>query len=426
MAAHDHQLELPMPADSSVSQRLRQWYYRQQSTLLYDRQLLVIMLILAAIGIVMVTSASIPVGERLTGNPFYFIIRHSIYLVASLTVAAVVLVLPMSRWESVSGWLCLAAIAMLIAVLLVGHTVNAATRWIRIGPITLQVAEFAKLFFFVFLASYLHRRHDEVRKNLKGFFKALILLGVISVLLLLQPDLGTVVVVAMTTMGMLFLAGARITQFFAVALTLLIALVALIILEPYRMRRVTSFWNPWDDPFGSGYQLTQSLMAFGRGDWFGLGLGNSIQKLQYLPEAHTDFIVAVMAEELGFAGVAITVLLLFALVAKALFLGQRALRQKRAFSGYLAHGIGIWFGFQTVVNVGAASGLIPTKGLTIPFISYGGSSLLAMTIALAMLLRIDYELRVGYRDPSQQNRRRSTSRPASRPASKSRRAGGHR
>lgn len=407
MGAREQQLELQMPTSESVWQRLRYWYQQQQSTLLYDRQLLLIMFALTAIGVVMVTSASMPVGERLTGNPFYFIIRHGVYLCLSLLVAAAVLTQPMSRWEQMNGWLCLAAIVMLIAVLLVGHTVNAATRWIRIGPLTLQVAEFAKLFFFIFLASYLHRRHDEVRKNLKGFFKALILLGVISMLLLLQPDLGTVVVVAMTSMGMLFLAGARIMQFFAVALTLVIALLALIIIEPYRMRRVTSFWSPWDDPFGSGYQLTQSLMAFGRGDWFGQGLGNSVQKLQYLPEAHTDFIVSVMAEELGFIGVVVTVLLLFALVVKALFLGQRALRHKRAFSGYLAHGIGIWFGFQTMVNVGAAAGLIPTKGLTIPFVSYGGSSLLAMTIALAILLRIDYELRVNYRDP--------TKKPAARP-----------
>lgn len=407
MAAREQQLELQMPASENAWQRVRYWYQQQQSMLLYDRQLLLIMLALTAIGLVMVTSASMPVGERLTGNPFQFIIRHGLYLVISLIIAGAVVTQPMSRWEQMNGWLCLAAIVMLIAVLLVGHTVNAATRWIRIGPMTLQVAEFAKLFFFVFLASYLHRRHDEVRKNLKGFFKALILLGLISMLLLMQPDLGTVVVVAMTSMGMLFLAGARIVQFFAVALTLVIALLTLIIIEPYRMRRVASFWNPWEDPFGSGYQLTQSLMAFGRGDWFGQGLGNSVQKLQYLPEAHTDFIVSVMAEELGFIGVVVTVLLLFALVVKALFLGQRALRHKRAFSGYLAHGIGIWFGFQTIVNVGAAAGLIPTKGLTIPFVSYGGSSLLAMTIALAILLRIDYELRVNYRDPTKKPVRRA-------------------
>lgn len=402
MRSNEQQLELQMPVTESAWQRLRHWYHQQQAVMLYDRQLLLLMLALTAIGLVMVTSASMPVGERLMDNPFHYVIRHSIYIVLSVIAALVVLSVPLSRWESYNGWLCLAAIVMLVAVLLVGHSVNGATRWIRIGPITLQVAEFAKLFFFIFLASYLNRRHDEVRKNIKGFVKALFLLGLISVLLLLQPDLGTVIVVAMTSMGMLFLAGARIVQFFGVVLTLLVALVGLIIVEPYRMRRVTAFWNPWEDPFGSGYQLTQSLMAFGRGDWFGQGLGNSVQKLQYLPEAHTDFIMSVMAEELGFIGLSVTVLLVFALVAKALFLGQRALRQKRAFSGYLAHGIGIWFGFQTIVNVGAAAGMLPTKGLTIPFISYGGSSLLAMTIALAILLRIDYELRVGYRDPQKQ------------------------
>jgi cell division protein FtsW len=413
MRSNEQQLELQMPVTDSAWTRLRHWYHQQQSVMLYDRQLLLIMLALTAIGLVMVTSASMPVGERLMDNPFHYVIRHSIYITLSVATALVVLSLPLSRWESYNGWLCLAAIVMLIAVLLIGHTVNGATRWIRIGPVTLQVAEFAKLFFFIFLASYLNRRHDEVRKNIKGFVKALFLLGLISVLLLLQPDLGTVIVVAMTSMGMLFLAGARIVQFFGVVLTLLVALVGLIIVEPYRMRRVTAFWNPWEDPFGSGYQLTQSLMAFGRGDWLGQGLGNSVQKLQYLPEAHTDFIMSVMAEELGFIGLSVTVLLLFALVAKALFLGQRALRQKRAFAGYLAHGIGIWFGFQTIVNVGAAAGMLPTKGLTIPFISYGGSSLLAMTIALAILLRIDYELRVGYRDP-QKHKQKATRR--SRPA----------
>lgn len=400
MRTAEQQLELSMPPADGLWQRIRGWYHQQQSAQLYDRHLLFIMFALTAIGMVMVTSASMPVGERLEGNPFHFVFRHGFYIALSLCIGALVLTIPMSRWESVNGWLCLAAIVLLVAVLLFGHTVNAATRWIRIGSFTLQVAEFAKLFFFIFLASYLNRRHDEVRKNMKGFAKALFLLGVISVLLLLQPDLGTVIVVAATSMGMLFLAGARLMQFFGVVLTLLIALIGLIIIEPYRMRRVTAFWNPWEDPFGSGYQLTQSLMAFGRGDWGGQGLGNSVQKLQYLPEAHTDFIMSVMAEELGLVGLTLTILLVLALVTKALFLGQRALRQKRAFSGYLAHGIGIWFGFQTIVNVGAAAGMIPTKGLTIPFISYGGSSLLAMTIALAILLRIDYELRVGYRDKS--------------------------
>lgn len=416
MSSREQQLELQMPAGEGAWQRLLHWYHSQQTAMLYDRQLVIIMLLLAALGLVMVTSASMPVAERLTGNPFYFAIRHSLYMVFSAVIALLVLTQPMQRWETYHGRLCLAAIIMLAAVLLVGHTVNAATRWIRIGPITLQVAEFAKLFFFVYLASYLHRRYDEVRKNLKGFLKALLLMGVISVLLLAQPDLGTVIVVALTSMGMLFLAGARVTQFFAVAMTVVLALLALIIYEPYRMRRVTSFLDPWEDPFGSGYQLTQSLMAFGRGDWFGQGLGNSVQKLQYLPEAHTDFIISVMAEELGFIGVLVAVTLLFALVVKALFLGQRALRQKRPFCGYLAHGIGIWFGFQTLVNVGAAAGLIPTKGLTIPFISYGGSSLLAMTIALAMLVRIDYELRVGYRDAQQSSGKRAPSRRAKRRA----------
>ncbi|MCH8501284.1 MAG: cell division protein FtsW [Aliidiomarina sp.] len=396
MRATEPQLELEIRPQQPWRHRLSA-FFNGSSMQFYDRHLLLLALLLMGIGFIMVASASIPVAERLTGNPFYFVIRHGVYLGVGTLAAIVVMTIPVAKWQEYSAPLCLIAIVMLVAVIFVGSTVNGATRWIRIGPFTLQVAEFAKLFFVIFLASYLDRRYDELRRNWKGFIKALVVMGVMAILLLKQPDMGSVVVLGVTALGMLWVAGARLVQFFSVAMTLIIVFVLLIVFEPYRMARVTSFLNPWDDPFNTGYQLTQSLMAFGRGDWLGQGLGNSLQKLQYLPEAHTDFILAVVGEELGFVGVALIIMLVLVLVLKAIFLGQRALRQKRPFSGYLAQGIGIWFAFQAAVNIGAASGMLPTKGLTLPLVSYGGSSLLISLVAVALLLRIDYEVRTGYR-----------------------------
>lgn len=397
MRSAEPQLELEIRAQNNLWQQFAGLFQTNTSFQLYDRQLLWLAALLMGIGLVMVASASLPVAERLTGNPFHFLIRHGIYMILGVSLGIIVVMIPVAKWQQISGTLCLLAIAMLIAVLAVGHTVNGATRWLKVGPFTLQAAEFAKLFFVIYMASYLDRRYDEVRRNWRGFMKALFVLGILTMLILMQPDLGSVIVLGVTAVGLLWVAGARLFQFFALVITLLVAFVLLIIFEPYRMARVTSFMDPWDDPFNSGYQLTQSLMAFGRGDWFGQGLGNSVQKLQYLPEAHTDFILSVVGEELGFVGLSIIIGLSFLLVLKALLLGQRALRQKRPFSGYLAQGIGIWFAFQVGVNMGAASGLIPTKGLTMPLVSYGGSSLLVSLVAVALLMRIDYEVRTGYR-----------------------------
>lgn len=392
----EQQLELTMPATASPWRQLSQWLWPQGELVLYDRVLVVLTLALMAIGLVMVSSASFPVADRLTGQPFYFIFRHAAYLLLTMAVIAVVVQIPMQFWQDRSAMLLLGAIALLVAVLLIGHTVNGAKRWIKVGPITIQAAEIAKLCFFTYMASYLVRRYEEVRENLKGFIKPLAVLFTMAALLLAEPDLGTVVVMSATVIGMLFLAGARLWQFFAVLLTCTASTVLLIVLEQYRMRRILSFWDPWQDPFGSGYQLTQSLMAFGRGNIDGQGLGNSIQKLQYLPEAHTDFIMAVMAEELGFIGIAFVLALFLCLVVRTMLLGRRALADNKPFSGFLAYGIAIWFSFQAMVNVGAAAGLLPTKGLTLPLISYGGTSLLVSGVAIAMLLRIDYELRLAH------------------------------
>ncbi|MCT7947488.1 cell division protein FtsW [Shewanella sp. SP1S1-7] len=361
---------------------------------LYDRALLAAVLSLIGFGFVMVMSASMPEAQTLTGNPFYFMTRHVGYLVGCLAIAAFVLRVEMQTWQRWSPMLLLVVGLMLLAVLVVGTTVNGATRWLSIGPIRIQVAEVAKFAFAIYMAGYLVRRHQEVRENAKGFYKPIAVFAIYAVLILMQPDLGTVVVLFVGTVGLLFLAGARLLDFFALIFAGVLAFVALVLLEPYRMRRVTSFMDPWQDPFGSGYQLTQSLMAYGRGDWFGQGLGNSIQKLEYLPEAHTDFIFAVIGEELGFIGIIAVLSVLLFVALRSIRLGNLCLAMDKPFEGYLGYAIGIWICFQTVVNVGASIGMLPTKGLTLPFISYGGSSLWVMTAAAMMLLRIDYERRM--------------------------------
>ncbi len=388
-----------MSMHSTVTQTLRELFAQRHQDkaamrLPFDVGLLLIALALLSIGLIMVTSASMPVASRLFDNPFYFAIRHGIYICAALTVAMIALQIPMEWWKKTNPYLLLLAIVLLLAVLVIGRNVNGSTRWLVLGPITVQAAEPAKLFFFCYLAGYLVRRYEEVTENLKGFIKPLVVFFILALLLLMQPDLGTVVVMFATTVGLLFLAGAKLWQFFGLAMTGMLAVVFLIMFEEYRMKRITSFLDPWADPFGSGYQLTQSLMAYGRGDIFGQGLGNSLQKLEYLPEAHTDFIMAILAEELGFAGVMMVLCLVLAMVIKALALGNKALQNERPFEAYLAYSIGIWFSFQTAVNIGASAGILPTKGLTLPLVSYGGSSLIIMAIAVSLLLRIDFEMRV--------------------------------
>lgn len=379
--------------------RLRGWVMGTRenddtSQVLYDRTLLWMTLGLAAIGFIMVTSASMPVGQRLANDPFLFAKRDGLYLLLAFIVSMVTLRLPMTFWQRNSVAMLIASIVMLIIVLVIGNSVNGASRWISLGPLRIQPAEFTKLALFCYLANYLVRKVDEVRNNIRGFLKPMGVLLILAVLLLAQPDLGTVVVLFVTTLAMLFLAGAKLWQFLAIIGMGIAAVVLLILAEPYRMRRVTSFWNPWQDPFGSGYQLTQSLMAFGRGELWGQGLGNSVQKLEYLPEAHTDFIFSIIGEELGYIGVALALLMVFFVAFRSMSIGRRALQMDQRFAGFLACSIGIWFSFQALVNVGAAAGMLPTKGLTLPLISYGGSSLMIMSTAIMMLLRIDYETRL--------------------------------
>lgn len=360
----------------------------------YDHLLILLAFALLSIGLVVVTSASMPVADRLFGNPFHFAIRHAIYVVLAMLSAMIVMQIPMRWWRMSNVWLLLLSVLLLLAVLAIGRSVNGSTRWLVVGPITIQAAEPAKLFLFCYLSGYLVRRHEEVTENIKGFIKPLVVIFALALLLLLQPDFGTVVVMLFTTISLLFLAGAKLWQFFSLALAGTLAVVLLIVFEEYRVRRITSFLDPWADPFGSGYQLTQSLMAYGRGDVFGQGLGNSLQKLEYLPEAHTDFIMAILAEELGFSGVLTVLVIMLVIVMKAMVMGNLALRKERPFDAYLAYSIGIWFSLQTAVNVGASAGVLPTKGLTFPLLSYGGSSLIIMSVAVAILVRIDFEMRV--------------------------------
>lgn len=363
--------------------------------LLFDRQLFWIALCLMLIGLVIVTSASFPVGLRIDNNPYYFMQRHMIFLAISLAVATFTLYVPIEKLQKYSHLFMIAAFIGLILVLFIGNSVNGAARWIPLGPLNVQPAEVAKLALFIFISNYLNRRAHQVRTQFyDGYVKPFLVLGALGGLLLLQPDFGSLVVMIVTTVALLFIAGVNIAQFLGLGVFLAVMFAIVILAEPYRVSRVTSFLDPWENPFSSGYQLTQSLMAFGRGDWFGQGLGNSVQKLEYLPEAHTDFIFSVLAEELGFIGVTLVLLLIFSLVLKALLIGKKAFKQNQLFEGFLATAIAVWFAFQTMVNIGAATAIMPTKGLTLPLISYGGSSLVIMTTAVAILLRIDFESRL--------------------------------
>ena len=356
----------------------------------FDNQLLWTVIGLMIFGLIMVTSSSMAFSEN---DPFFYTQRELIQIGMSLFLMCITLYIPMQRWQQFGSVLLIISIIMLIVVLGIGSSINGASRWIPLGVFNFQPAELSKLSLFLFLAGYLARKSEEVQSGFWGFFKPIVVMAVLSILLLKQPDLGTVIVLFMVTIGILFIAGAQLWQFIAILLTGVGAVVCLILYESYRLTRLMTFLDPWQDATGAGYQLVASLMAIGNGGVTGQGIGNSIFKLRYLPECHTDFIFSIISEEYGYVGVVALLALLFFLTFKALAIGYRALNQGSQFSGYLACEIGIWFGFQTFVNVGVTSGMLPTKGLTLPFISYGGSSLIVMSIAVAILLRIDFEFR---------------------------------
>lgn len=359
----------------------------------YDKLLIVSSFTLLLLGLIMVASASVDEAEIQMGTPLYYFWRQFIYAGIGLSVAAGVLQVPLHLWQRFSIPLLFISIGLLMLVLIpgIGHEVNGSTRWFSAGMINLQPSEFAKLLTINYLADYLARRDREVRATVVGFIKPLAIVWIITSLLLLEPDYGTTVVLFATVLGLLFLAGVQLSHFFWWIIIITIALGVMLLAAPYRLDRLLTFLNPWADPFASGFQLTQSLIAIGRGELFGVGLGNSVQKLAYLPEAHTDFLFAILAEELGLAGVVGIISLFAVIVCGAFMLGARAERAGLIYATYLAYGIGLMVGFQASTNLGVNMGLLPTKGLTLPLMSYGGSSLVVTCCMVALLLRIHRE-----------------------------------
>lgn len=346
-------------------------------------------------GFVMISSASLDVAMENNGTPYYYVIRQASFIVIALIGAVIVWNFPISFWERTGHWWMLAAGFLLILVLIpgVGKGVNGSHRWLPLGPLNLQASEVAKFCMVLYMGGYLVRRLHEVRSSWKGIAKPTLPLGIFCVLLYFEPDFGALVVLMGTVMGMIFLGGMRFSQFLVVIVSV-VALLGLVVgLQPYRVARLQSFLDPWQDPFGAGYQLSQAQIAFGRGEWFGTGLGNSVQKLFYLPEAHTDFVFSVLAEELGFIGAASLIVLYAVLVVNIFRIGRRGEKMKAFFKAYVCYGFGIIFAGQALINIGVNVGALLTKGLTLPLVSYGGSSLLVSCAMLAVILRIDYELK---------------------------------
>ena len=359
----------------------------------YDRWLLFVMVVLLCIGTVMISSASVMESFMRYGDELYQMKKHIMTIVMALFCAVITVMIPTKTLNKFSLVGMMLSLALLILVLIVGREINEAKRWINLGFFNLQPAEVLKICWILYFSSYTTRKIDAVSNTLLGFLKPLVFIGIMAGLLLAQPDFGSTMVVASITFAILWVAGAGFIKYVFVLLVGMLAAYLVVIAQPYRLLRITSFLDPWADQFGSGYQLTQSLMAFGRGGLFGNGLGNSIQKLGYLPEAHNDFVMAILGEEFGFIGVCVVLLLEMVIVFKALKLAFPILRHNALFQGYVAYGIGIWFFIQTVINIGVASGTFPTKGLTLPLISYGGSAMIVSMCACAILLRIDYEWR---------------------------------
>ena len=382
---------------------------RLRTELQIDSVLLTIVLALLLGGFVILASASISISDNATGNPFFYIERQLIAAAIGAAAGLVCLYVPMQVWRSLGLLLLFVGLGLLVVVLFpgVGHEVNGSTRWLRLGVMNLQVSEPARLCFLIYLAGYLVRQNKSLRDEFTGFLRPMIVLTVACILLLAEPDFGAAVVLLTTALVMMFVAGARLRDFFLFFMVAAVAMVALVLTEPYRVKRVTGFLDPWADPFNTGFQLTQSLIAIGRGEWFGVGLGESVQKLFYLPEAHTDFVFAVYAEEFGLLGSLILIALFLALLWRIFRLAMRAADAERFFEAYIAIGLGTWLGIQAFINIGVNMGLLPTKGLTLPLISYGRSSLIITMICISLLFRIHHELEVDATPVNRKRRRRS-------------------
>ena len=373
-----------------------------------DPLLLISALTLLALGLVMVASASITVAAREFGDVWFYLRKQAAFAGLGLAVAWLVVQVPLVRWQQLALPLLLVVLLLLALVLVpgLGRTVNGSTRWLELGAMGFQVSEAAKLAGVLYLSDYVVRRQEALRAGWGGFLRPLLLLGLAALLLLLEPDFGAAVVLLATALTLLFLGGVPLHRFVLLLTAVLGALVALALSSPYRLQRVTAFLDPWADPFDSGFQLTQSLIAIGSGGWTGVGLGASVQKLFYLPEAHTDFLFAIFAEETGLLGVGLVIGLYALLVGRAFALGRRADRAGQPFAACLTLGLGVWLALQAFINIGVNMGLLPTKGLTLPLMSYGGSSTLVTCAALGLLLRVGYELRAAARQASRRGGRR--------------------
>lgn len=360
----------------------------------YDRWVLRSALLLAALGLVMVTSASMGVAQALGVHEFHFVQRQMVALLLGGVLAAIAMRVELRFVERQQRLALLASFVLLLMVFLpgLGERVNGAQRWIDLGVLSFQVVEAVKLLLVVWAASYLARHKDEIGSRWRNLLVPLAVVGAMVLLLIAQPDFGSSALLVAIVLCMSFLAGASWPRLALLAVPGILGMVALAVFEPYRLARITSFREPFEDPFGSGYQLVQALIAIGRGEWFGVGLGASVQKLQAFPEVHTDFIFSVLAEELGFAGVLATLLLFGVLLWRAFAIGLRCMLLRRQFAGLVAYGVGLWIGVQATVSIGVNLGLLPTKGLTLPLISYGGSSLMMTCAAIGLLLRVSYEL----------------------------------
>jgi len=361
----------------------------------YDAQLVIAVLVLMGLGLVMVASSSISIATRELGDPLYFFWRQSVYVVIGLSLMLAATRVSLQTWQRASPVLFGIGALLLTLVFIpgIGREVNGSMRWVNLGPVNLQPSEPMKLFMVLYLAGYLVRRGELVRNTVGGFIRPMSMLAVIGVLLLFEPDYGATVVLFSTALGMLFLGGVRFLSFVGWAAFIVVSMGVVVMAAPYRVERMLTFLNPWADPFGSGFQLTQALIAIGSGEWFGVGLGSSVQKLFYLPEAHTDFLFAVLAEELGMLGVLVVILLFTFVVWRAIAIGARAERAGHAYGAHLAYGVALLIGLQAFINIGVNMGILPTKGLTLPLMSYGGSSLVVSCFAVGLVMRVDYELR---------------------------------
>ncbi len=366
-----------------------------QGTLPFDPLLLISTLALMLTGLVMISSASMDVAAENFGGAFFFIFRHGFFVLLAIAVAVFVVRIPIHIWERFSVWLLVIGFLLLVVVLIpgIGREVNGSRRWIGLGGFNLQASEVAKVCMVMFISGYLVRRLHEVRSTWAGVVKPAIPLAFYLFVLYLEPDYGSIVVITATVMGMIFLGGMRILQLVTVVSIVTTLVGALAVTQEYRLKRLQNFLDPWADPYGAGYQLSQAQIAFGRGEWFGAGLGNSIQKLFYLPEAHTDFVYSVLAEELGLFGAMIVVLLYVVLIARMFLIGRQAERQQRFFMGYISYGFAFILAGQAMINIGVNVGALPTKGLTLPLMSYGGSSLVICAAMIAIVQRVDLELK---------------------------------